>query len=87
MGQETFNPLGIYLFKVNNRNTRRRCKTCSKLKKDIKKASNDVVLVSLLLTSYIVLVNFVEFEQISAGWAEALRIGAFKGSCFLKERN
>ena len=41
----------IYLFNVNNRNTRKRCETCSKL--TIKKIKNDVsyiVLVFLLLT-------------------------------------
>ena len=27
----TLNPVGIYLLKVNNRNTRARCETCSKL--------------------------------------------------------
>ena len=26
-------PVGIYLFKVNNRNTRKQCKVCSKLTK------------------------------------------------------
>ena len=26
-----YNPAGIYLFKVNNRNTRTRCEICSKL--------------------------------------------------------
>ena len=29
--ENTFVPAGIYLLKVNNRNTRRRCKICSKL--------------------------------------------------------
>ena len=28
---KSFNPAGIYLFKVNNRNTRTRCEICSKL--------------------------------------------------------
>ena len=28
---EAFNPAGIYLLKVNNRNTRTRCVICSKL--------------------------------------------------------
>ena len=32
--------------------------------------SNDVVLVSLLLTLYTVLVNSIEFEQVNASWAE-----------------
>ena len=29
--QTTMIPSGIYMFKVNNRNTRTRCETCSKL--------------------------------------------------------
>ena len=40
-------PAGIYLLKVNNRNTRTRCKTCSKL--TIKTPERYFVLVSLLL--------------------------------------
>ena len=28
---DNINPVGIYLFKVNNRNTRARCEICSKL--------------------------------------------------------
>ena len=31
------------------------------------RASNEVVLVSLLLTLYIVLVNSIEFEQVNVG--------------------
>ena len=27
----SYNPAGIYLFKVNNRNTRAKCETCSEL--------------------------------------------------------
>ena len=44
-------PGNIYLFKVNNRNTKKRCEICSKL--TIKKHQNDVndvVPVFLLLT-------------------------------------
>ena len=39
---------GIYLLKVNNKNTRTRCQICSKL--TIKAPEHDVDLVSLLLT-------------------------------------
>ena len=35
--------------------------------KDTKKMPNDVILVSLLSTLYIVLVNSIEFEQVNAG--------------------
>ena len=46
--------------------------------------SNDIALGSLLLTLHIVLVDFIEFEQANAGWAEPLKIGVYKYSCFLK---
>ena len=42
------NPAGIYLFKVNNRNTRTRCEICSKL--TIKTPERRQWLASLLLT-------------------------------------
>ena len=45
---------------------------------------NNVVLVSLLLTLHIVLVNSIECEQVNAGWAEPLKKGVFKNSCFVK---
>ena len=40
-------PVGIYMFKGNNRNTRTRCKICSKLTSG---GIDGIVLVSLLLT-------------------------------------
>ena len=46
--------------------------------------SNDVVLVSLLLTLDIVLVNSIECEQVNVGRAEPLKKGGFKNSCFVK---
>ena len=52
--------------------------------KDTKKASNDIVLVSLLLTLYSVQVNSIEFKQANAGWAEPIKKGVFKNSCFAK---
>ena len=57
---ETFkgiNPAGIYLLKVNNRNTRTRCEICSKL--TIKIPERHCV----VLVSYI-----VNFEHVIAGW-------------------
>ena len=42
-------PSGDYLFKVNNRNTRKRCETCPKLTMKTSERCS-VVLVSLLLT-------------------------------------
>ena len=59
---ETFSSLVIYLLKVSNRNTARRCKICS----------YHVALLSLLLTLYIVLANSIEFEQANARWAEQM---------------
>ena len=43
-------PANIYLFKVKNRNTRKRCETCSKLTIKHQNGFNDIVLVFLLLT-------------------------------------
>ena len=57
-----FDPVGIYLFKVNNRNTRTRCKTSSKLTTKTPK---------LLLTLNIfhtLRVSIVNFEQVNAHW-------------------
>ena len=46
------NPAGIYLFKVNNRNTRTRCEICSKLTYFTPCSS----------------ISIVSFEQVNAGW-------------------
>ena len=43
-------PVGIYLFKAKNRNTRTRCEICSKLTIKTLERRHGVVLVSLLLT-------------------------------------
>ena len=53
-------PTGNYMFKVNNKNTRKRSEMCSKL--TIKMPG--VVLVSSLLTLSI----FQNLEQVNAGW-------------------
>ena len=42
--------VGIYLFKVNNRNTRSRCEICSKLTIKTPEHTSHLVLVFLLLT-------------------------------------
>ena len=61
-------PVGIYLLKFNNRNTRARCEICSKLK--IKTP------VSFLLTrthfTPCSSVSIVNFEQVIAGWVKSL---------------
>ena len=46
-----WSPVNIYLFKVNNRNTRKRCEICSNLTIKTPVDVIDVVLVFLLLTS------------------------------------
>ena len=43
-------PVNIYLFKVNNRNTREKCEICSKLTKKHQTDVIDAVLVFFLLT-------------------------------------
>ena len=84
-----------YLFKVSSLSTRIRCESCSILKMSMLmifningdngvENSKDVKWVSLLLTSNIALVNSIEFEQVNAGWAELLKKGVFKNSCFVK---
>ena len=60
-------PAGIYLLKVNSRNTRTRCEICSKL--TIKTSD----LVSLFLTLNILItpcssISTVNFEQEDASW-------------------
>ena len=61
----TYVPAGIYLLKVNNKNTRARCEICSKLTKRH-------VLVSLSLTwTYFTpcsIAFIVNFEQVNADW-------------------
>ena len=52
------NPVGIYLLKVNNRNTRTRCKICSKLtiKTPERRRRSGVFIVNFEYISYIPLV-------------------------------
>ena len=49
-------PVGIYMFKVNNRNTRKRCEICSKL--TIKTPFSSV--------------SIVNFEQVNADWDRSM---------------
>ena len=51
------NPPGIYLLKVNNRNTRIRFEICSKL-----------TIKTLTYFTSCSSVSFVNFEQVNAGW-------------------
>ena len=71
-GHFNSNPANICLFKVNHRNTRKRCEVCSKF--TIKTPENviGVVLVLLLLTLNIFntfsSVSIVELKQINDSW-------------------
>ena len=55
-------PANIYLFKVNNRNTRKRCEICSKL---TIKHQNDELWTHFTPFSS---VSFVDFEQVNISW-------------------
>ena len=75
-------PVGIYLFKVNNKNTRKRCEIQAKLtttKKDTKMTSIDMKtqltdddLVSFFSTSTYFpscsTVSYANFERVNARW-------------------
>ena len=50
-------PVGNYIFKANNRNTRTRCKTCSKLTIKIPRRRRSSI-------------SIVNFEQVNAGWVK-----------------
>ena len=50
------NPAGIYLFKVNNRNTRTRCEICSKLTLQIAELHSGVFVVKFEHIPHLVLV-------------------------------
>ena len=60
-------PVGIYLFKFNNRNTRTRCEVCSKL--TIRTLERRLVSLLLILNvfSTFSIVSIVNFEQVNAG--------------------
>ena len=64
------NPAGIYLFKVNSRNTRTRCEICSKSIIDTPKRRqwhrSDVFIVNFFTPCYSV--SIVNFENVVAGW-------------------
>ena len=67
-----FYPANIYLLKVSNRSTRKRCEICSKLTIKTPEDVLDVVLVFLLLTLKIFhalsSVSFVNFGQVNVSW-------------------
>ena len=76
-------PVGIYLLKVNNRNTRARCQLCSKL--TIKTSErrhwrrSGVFIVNFEHKSPCSSISIVNFEHIFAGWEDLFVCsGAFK---------
>ena len=67
------NPAGIYLLKVNNRNTRTRCEICSKLTIKIPERRlwhrSGTFIVNFEHISHLVLVFLLlNFEHVIAGW-------------------
>ena len=68
-----FFPTNIYLFKINNRNTRKRCGICLKLTIKHQNDVNDVILVflSIILGIFHTFfsVSIVDFEQVNVSWA------------------
>ena len=62
-------PADNYLFKGNNKNSSRtRCEICSKLTIKTPEDANDVVLVSLLLTSMIISHLLLAFGHVITIW-------------------
>ena len=61
-------PANIYLFKVNNRDIRKRCETCLKL---TKKTTRTTCLTLNIFYSV------VGFEQVNVSWDQLLLIGFF----------
>ena len=64
---------GIYLLKVNKRNTRTRCELCSKLTIKIPERcqwpGSGIFIVNFEHISHLADVSFVNFEQVNAGWS------------------
>ena len=62
-------PVGIYIFKVNNRNTRTRCQICSKLTiKTPERRRFGVFIVDFEHLTPCSSVYIVNFEKVNAGW-------------------
>ena len=70
--QELQFPADNYLLKVNNRNSRTRCETCSKLTIKTPEwrqwSSSDVFIINFEHISLCSSVSIVNFEQVKAGW-------------------
>ena len=60
-------PAGNYMFKVSNRNTRKRCEICSKLTIKYQNDANGVIFYNTYFTHFSS-ISIVNFEQVYAGW-------------------
>ena len=80
-------PANIYLFKVSNRNTRKKCEKCSKLTikwSDRRLWCPSRVFIVLLIWTYFITfssVSIVELEQVNVSWVVAEHIADFEGVC------
>ena len=66
----SFNPANIYLLKVNNKNTRKKCEICSDLTIKTSDDVIDVILVLLLTMDMFDMfsnISIVDFEQVHVG--------------------
>ena len=78
-------PANIYLFKVSNRNTRKKCEKCSKLTikwSDRRLWCPSRVFIVLLIWTYFITfssVSIVELEQVNVSWVVAEHIADFEG--------
>ena len=64
------NPANIYLFNVNNRNTRKRCEICSKLTIQTPERRQTLFLLLTYFT-YFSSASIINFEQVNASWEVA----------------
>ena len=74
LGTETYYPANIYLIKVNNTNTRKRCEICSKLA--TKTSERRQLQMDLTLFSS---VSIAVFEQVNVSWVRTL-LNVYNGS-------
>ena len=78
MGQWQFNPAGIKLFKINERNPRTKQQICPKLTMQItvrrQWSCSDVFFNNFEHISHLAKVSLVNFEQVNAGWQPILSL-------------
>ena len=74
-------PANIYLFNVNNRNTRKRCEICSKLTIKTPERRQWRLMFSLLTLNMFhifSIVSIVDFEQVKVSWVVHSALSIFK---------